>query len=308
MENTISLSCKSVADAVSEIAAVLQQHPLSYGQGMETALDEAAYLVSFVAGLPPDFNDQQAQQILTDPVREQMHSILNKRIFLRMPLAYLLGETWQAGYKFYVNQHTLIPRSPIAEMITQAFSPWLLEDKPITRILDICTGSGCLGILSALHYPDVSVDISDIDQAALRIAQKNIEFHGLENRVNVVISDVYEQLPRHQYDIIIANPPYVPQSEQPELPSEFCHEPEHALFAGEDGLEIAKRIIFGACPMLSPHGLLVLEVGQSAESLQACFPRHQFLWHEFEYGGEGVCVLTRNECEHLTQNFTEYND
>lgn len=300
MEKTILLQSESVSEAVIEITSMLQQHPISYGQGIETAVDEAAYLVSFVAGLPPDFSHAQAQCLLQKSMRMQLQEILAKRINLRIPLAYLLGETWQVGYKFFVNEHVLIPRSPIAHMIQEGFFPWLSANQEIEKILDLCTGSGCLGILLAIKYPDAKVDISDIDQAALDVANSNIQLHGLENHINAVISDVYEQLPSRQYDIITANPPYVPQSEQADLPSEFTHEPAHALFAGEDGLDIAKRIIFGASQFLAPQGLLILEVGQSAENLQACFPQHHFLWHELEYGGEGVCVLTKDECNFIT--------
>ena len=291
----------SVAEAVPEIASVLQQHPLSYGQGIETAIDEAAYLVSFVVGLPPDFDKDHAQILLDDSMRTRMQDVLSRRVFTRTPLAYLLGETWQAGHKFYVDEQVLIPRSPIALMISEGFSPWLSSKQPISRILDLCTGSGCLGILAAMHYPQAMVDISDIDDGAIKVAQKNISLHGLEKRINAVISDVYEQLPCHQYDIITANPPYVPVSEQPDLPSEFFHEPEHALFAGEDGLDIAKRIIFGASQYLSAQGLLILEVGQSANRLQAYFPHHNFMWHELEYGGEGVCILTHDECVRIVE-------
>jgi len=299
MKKTISLNSKNVVEAVTEITSVLQQYPISYGQGMKTAVDEAAYLVSFVAGLPPDFNQQHSQVLLEKSMRERLQELLVERIHSHVPLAYLLGETWQAGYKFYVNENVLIPRSPIAHMISEGFSPWLYPSRQISKILDLCTGSGCLGILSAIQYPDAEVDISDIDQKALEIANKNIQLHGLENRINAVISDVYEQLPSRQYDIITANPPYVPQSEQPDLPSEFTHEPEHALFAGEDGLDIAKRIIIGASQFLVPQGLLILEVGQSADNLQACFSQHHFLWHELEFGGECVCVLTRDECDFI---------
>ena len=301
MENSIRLTCKSVAEAVPEITSLLQRYPLSYGQGMESAVDEAAYLVSFVAGLPPDFSVEQSSTFLDHCMRERLQTILHERIFSHTPLAYLLGETWQAGYKFYVNRHVLIPRSPIALLIMQRFFPWLSEQQPVRRILDLCTGSGCLGILAALQFTEASVDISDIDRRALEVANKNISTHGLEKRINAVISDVYEQLPSAQYDIIIANPPYVPKCEQSDLPSEFSHEPEHALFAGEDGLDIAKRIIFGASQYLDSQGLLILEVGQAAGTLQHCFSQHHFLWLELEYGGEGVCVLTRDECQRMAK-------
>ena len=133
------------------------------------------------------------------------------------------------------------------------------------------------------------------------MANKNIAFHGLKSRINAVLSDVYEQLPSHQYDIIIANPPYVPESEQLDLASEFSHEPAHALFSGEEGLDVAKRIISGASQFLAPNGILVLEVGQSAQMLQAQFPHYDFMWHELEHGGEGVCVLTCDECKQIIE-------
>jgi ribosomal protein L3 glutamine methyltransferase len=301
MENSIALTCKNVAQAVHEIADLLQKYPLNYGHGIQTSTDEAAYLVSFVAGLPPDFSQQAAAQLLDQVEIDRLKALLHERIFCRIPLAYLLGETLLSGVKFFVDEHVLIPRSPIAEMIADRFFPWWSGNQPACRILDMCTGSGCLGILAALEFDRSKVDVSDIDPKALRVANKNIDFHGMESRINAVLSDVYEQLPGYQYDIIIANPPYVPVSEQSDLPSEFSHEPAHALFAGEDGLDIAKRIILGASQFLEPNGILVLEVGQSAQALQAQFPHYDFMWHELEHGGEGVCVLTCNECKQIVE-------
>ncbi len=301
MENSIALACSSVAEAVHEIADLLQKYPLNYGHGIQTSIDEAAYLVSFVAGLPPDFGEQAAAHLLDQAEVDRLQAFLHKRIFARIPLAYLLGETLLSGVKFFVDPHVLIPRSPIAEMIEDRFFPWWSDKQPARRILDLCTGSGCLGILAALEFDHSQVDVSDIDPKALRVANKNIVFHGMESRINAVLSDVYEQLPGHQYDIIVANPPYVPVSEQPDLPSEFSHEPAHALFAGEDGLDIAKRIILGASQFLEPKGILVLEVGQSAQTLQTQFPHYDFMWHELEHGGEGICVLTCEECKQIVE-------
>lgn len=301
MENPIVLACNSVADAVHEIASLLQKYPLNYGHGIQTSIDEAAYLVSFVVGLPPDFDDDSAAQLLDQAHVDRLQGLLRKRIFSRIPLAYLLGETLLSGMKFFVDEHVLIPRSPIAEMIEDRFFPWWSDKQPARRILDLCTGSGCLGILAALEFEHSQVDVSDIDSKALLVANKNIAFHQLESRINAVISDVYEQLPGHQYDIITANPPYVPASEQSDLPSEFSHEPAHALFSGEDGLDIAKRIIFGASQFLEPKGILVLEVGQSAQALQRQFPHNDFMWHELEHGGEGICVLTCDECKQIVE-------
>ena len=306
MENSIVLACKSVLEAVHEITHLLQKYPLNYGHGIQTPIDEAAYLVSFVAGLPPDFGEESVTQSLSQSEVDRLQDFLCKRIFSRIPLAYVLGETLLSGEKFYVDEHVLIPRSPIAEMIEDRFFPWWLDKQPAGRILDLCTGSGCLGILAAMEFEHSQVDVSDLDAQALQVANKNIAFHGLESRINAVLSDVYEQLPGHQYDIITANPPYVPVSEQSDLPSEFSHEPAHALFTGEDGLNIAKRIISGASQFLKPKGILVLEVGQSADALQAQFPHYDFMWHELQHGGEGICVLTYDDCKRIIEtNFIE---
>ena len=301
MDNPILLTCKTVAEAVPEIATLLQQYPLYYGHGMQTSTDEAAYLVSFVAGLPPDFESEFSTTALDQESIQQLQGYLQKRIFLRIPLAYLLGETWLSGVKFLVNDHVLIPRSPIAELISDRFYPWWPHAQTPSRILDLCTGCGCLGILAALEFDNTQVDVSDIDIQALEVAIRNIALHGLEKRIKAVHSNVYQQLPGHRYDIILTNPPYVPQSEQSDLPSEYSHEPEHALFAGQDGLDIAKRIIFGATQFLSEKGILVLEVGQSADALQQQFRQHDFMWHELEQGGEGVCVLSYQECKQIIE-------
>ena len=296
MASPISLASRCVADAVNEISTLLCEHPLHYGQGMQLPLDEAAYLVSFTVGLPPDFNVQNDNFSLTPAHLADLQTILQRRIYERMPLAYLLGKTWLSGQEFYVNEHVLIPRSPIAEMVRNRFAPWWHNDREPARVLDLCAGSGCLGILAAKQFMQARVDLSDIDNQALQVADKNIKLHCLQDRVRVLQSDVYQQLPDCQYDIIIANPPYVPQSEQSELPSEFLHEPQHALFAGSDGLDIAKQILSGASKFLASEGVLVLEVGQSASALQAHYAQFNFVWQELEFGGEGICILTYQDC------------
>ncbi len=301
MNYPVMLKSKYVSEAVTEIASALKSFPLSYGHGLECALDEAAYLVSFVAEIPPDFSEHYNRKLLDERAIERLQSFLYKRIHLRIPMAYLLGETWQMGVPFLVNQHVLIPRSPIAQMISERFSPWLSASQQVGRILDLCTGSGCLGILAALEFTAARVDVTDIDSNALDVAVKNIARHGLNGRINAIISDVYRHLPTHQYDIIIANPPYVPQAEQTDLPREFSYEPGHALFAGEDGLDIARRIIRGASRYLEPRGILVLEVGHSAAALEQCFPEYQFVWQELPDGGEGVCILTGDECSLIAE-------
>ena len=298
---SILLRCTTIQQAVDEISACLQKHPLYYGHGLESPLDEAAYLVSFVAGLPPDFSAQTGRKKVSKNQRRRMQEILEQRILLRKPLAYLLGRTWLAGQQFYVNEHVLIPRSPIAELIDSRLFPWWSSDREPERILDLCTGSGCLGILAAKQFQKAHVDISDIETTALAVAARNISLHCLEQRVTPYISDVFSQLPQRQYDIILANPPYVPVCEQPDLPSEYRHEPAHALFAGEGGLDIAEQILLNASEYLSRQGILVMEVGQSALALQQRFRQYNFIWLELERGGEGVCVLTFADCRRIAK-------
>ena len=301
VDSSILLRCTTVQQAVDEISVCLQKHPLYYGHGLESPLDEAAYLVSFVAGLPPDFSVQAGKISVSKEQRCRMQEILEQRILLRKPLAYLLGQTWLAGQKFYVNEHVLIPRSPMAELLDAHLTPWWSCDQDPEWILDLCTGSGCLGILAAKQFQKAHVDISDIDEEAINVAARNVSLHNLEERVTPYISDIFSQLPKRQYDIILANPPYVSVCEQPDLPSEYRHEPAHALFAGEDGLEIAEQILLNASEFLSHQGILVMEVGQSAPALQQQFLHHNFIWLELERGGEGVCVLTYADCRRIAK-------
>lgn len=293
------LNCKTVQEAVAEISTCLQKYPLFYGHGLESPLDEAAYLVSFIIGLPPDFCLQDEHKNISHDERCQMQAILEQRVTARKPLAYLLGQTWLAGQRFYVNEHVLVPRSPIAELIDAGFSPWWMQRHDPELILDLCTGSACLGILAAQQFKQARVDVSDIDKEALKVAARNISAHALEKRVTPYFSDIFAQLPQRQYDIILANPPYVPVCEQSDLPYEYQHEPAHALFAGEEGLDIAERILLGAAEYLSHQGILVMEVGQSAQALQRRFSQHNFIWLELERGGDGVCVLTCTECQRI---------
>ena len=291
----------TIPDLINEIKTTLEKSDLSYGHGMETALDEAAYLVSFVLRLPPDFDPYETGLSITDSQGDELAKLLQLRIEERKPLVYLLGETWLAGYKFMVNEQVLVPRSPIASLIQERFFPWWLgageSDTEPSAILDLCSGSGCLGIIAALEFPQAQVLLTDIDTKALQIAEQNIQLHQLQNRVSTVLSDVWEQIPVRQYDIILANPPYVPQREQRELPTEYQHEPAHALYSGNDGLDVTKQILASISRYLTDDGLLVLEVGESAHALEQHFAEIQFMWLALENGGEGVCVLTAQECK-----------
>jgi len=281
-----------------ESCKLLTKSNCVFGQGMQSALDEAAYLVSFVMQLPLDFCPDQENRVLTQQEIERIQDILMQRIINHQPLAYILGKTWLAGVEFIVNPNVLIPRSPIAHMVLEQCFPWVQYEQ-ISAVLDLCTGSGCLGILAAMAFPDARVDLADIDRQALAVARSNVAKHGLGSRINVICSDVYAQIPKQQYDIILANPPYVPICEQSQLPAEFRQEPQHALFSGEDGLDIVKRIIADAVEYLPSSGILILEVGQYADVLEAYYSQQPIMWHDCQDGGEGVCVLTAQQCQQM---------
>lgn len=211
----------------------------------------------------------------------------------QVPLAYLLGEAWFMGMPFNVDERVLVPRSPIGELVENGFQPWL-GDKPVERILDLCTGSGCIGIGAASVFEDASVDLSDISPDALAVAESNIDLHELRGRVRTVQSDVFANI-SGQYDIIVCNPPYVDAEDLADMPDEFHHEPAMGLAAGDDGLDIAHRIIAGAVEHLTPGGLLVVEVGNSWAALDEAYPGLPLIWLEFSNGGDGVFAITEQD-------------
>jgi ribosomal protein L3 glutamine methyltransferase len=267
---------------------------VAYGHGTDDAWDEARWLVTGALHLPFDSPDWVLDARLGAQEREHVATLLRRRVAERMPTAYLLGEAWFAGLRFRVDPSVLIPRSPIAELIAAYCEPWLDGREP-RRILDLCCGSGCIGIAAALAWPRAEVDLSDISPAALELAHENVALHGLEERVRVIESDLFEALAGEVYDLILTNPPYVDQAEMAALPAEFLHEPRLGLAAGADGLDIARRIIAAAPEHLGEKGLLVLEVGHSADALERAFPELPFLWPDFTHGGHGVALIHADE-------------
>ncbi len=281
----------TVVDVLRWSATAFSQAPLHYGHGTDNAWDEAVALVSGRLGIAADKLQFCMPARLTTAERNELVRLVERRIVHRVPLPYLVGEAWFAGQRYLAEPGVLIPRSPIGELIDCAFDPWLAQ--PPLRIVDIGTGSGCIGIACAHAFPDATVVLSDISDAALTLARRNVELHGVGDRVDVVRADVFNGLPPGTFDLIISNPPYVSAADLAVMPPEFAHEPVAALAAGDDGLTIIRRILAGAAERLSPDGLLVGEVGASAPQLLDAFPTLAFIWPELTRGGDGVFVLTR---------------
>ena len=269
---------------------------LYYGHGTDNAYDEAVFMVLRSLDIPFDVADNLLNHPLDASAIDKVVSLINERISTRKPAAYLLNEAWFAGLPFFVNEHVLVPRSPFAELIAEQFSPWCDADN-VKSILDIGTGSGCIAIASALAFPDAKVDAVDISADALAVARRNIERHELQQRVTLFESDLFDEIKDRQYDLIIANPPYVDDEDMAALPAEYQHEPVVGLHAGQDGLDIVKRILESAADHLTERGVIAVEVGNSQHALSEQYPDVPFLWLEFEHGGEGVFLFTREEVQ-----------
>ncbi|MDF3054393.1 MAG: ribosomal protein N(5)-glutamine methyltransferase [Gammaproteobacteria bacterium] len=272
---------------------------LHFGHGIDNAWDEAVFLARHALHLSPAEDDVRIADVrLLASEREDIARLFAERIRTRKPAPYLTQEAWFAGLPFYVDERVIVPRSPIAELVERTFSPWL-DKVEVSHILDLCTGSGCIAIACAVYFPEAQVDAVDISSDALAVAQKNIEDHDLLERVRLIESDVFSNVPAGQYDLIVSNPPYVDAEEMANLPPEYRQEPELALRAGGDGLDIAVRIIEKAADYLSDHGVLVMEVGSSAPALEARFPDLPLLWLTFEHGGHGVFVVNKAQLEEM---------
>ena len=273
---------------------------LSYSHGMSSPLDEAVYLVLRSLHLPVDTPDVYWNSTLTASEKEAVLGVLSRRIEERIPAAYIIKEGWFAGLQFYVDERVLIPRSPIAELVETQFSPWVNPDE-VEAILDLCTGSGCIGIACAYAFPQASVDLSDISEDALDVANINIEKHDTKQQVSAIHSDLFSALKNKQYDIIVSNPPYVDADDIEGMSDEFQHEPELGLSSGNDGLDCTRHILKQAAEHLTEEGILVLEVGNSQYALTKEFPQLPFQWLDFERGGDGVFLLTKSQ---LVDNFS----
>ena len=288
----------TLRDAVLQAATRLEDADLSYGHGTDNALDEAAWLVGHILGLASHQLDQHLDRRLTPTEREAVTRIIDARIATRKPAAYLLREAWFAGLKFYVDERVIVPRSLIGESILDGLQPWVRAER-VRRVLDLCTGSGCIAIAIAQAFPKAHVDAVDISVDALDVARINIEHYGLGQRVRPIQSDLYTALGDERYDLIVTNPPYVDSRDMAELPEEYRHEPALALASGNSGLDAILHILAEAHTYLQPNGLLVAEVGNSCVALQQHLPTVPFTWLTTSTGDESVFLLTAAE---LTQH------
>jgi len=275
---------------------------LYFGHGTDNAWDEAVALVLHALHLPHYINPSVLDARITQEQKQRIMELIELRVEKRLPVPYLTHEAWFSGMSFYVDERVLIPRSPIAELIENRFAPWINPDN-VQHILDLCTGSACIGIVCAKYFPAATVDVSDISADALEVAKMNVVQHKVENQVHLHKSDLFESLPKTKYDVIVSNPPYVSQQEMDELPNEYNHEPTLALVAGATGLDFARRILSHASDYLAPHGILIVEVGNSEIALAEAYPQVPFTWLEFERGGGGVFLLTKDQLDECGRVF-----
>ena len=289
----------TIADFIRYSFSRFNQEQLFFGHGTDNSWDEAVSLVLQLLNLPWDFDKELWSCKLTANERQDVLEALDKRIDQRIPLAYITQQAWFCDYQFYVDERVLIPRSPIAELIQNNFSPWAdFEFSAPEFILDLCTGSGCIGIACALAFEDADVDLLDISEEAIQVANKNILSFELQNRVRTIQSDGFNALNQDykgKYTLIVSNPPYVDKDDFASMPEEFKSEPELGLVSGDDGLDLVKEILAQAANYLTDDGLLVVEVGNSWVALEEAYPDFPFTWIDFEFGGHGVFVIRAEE-------------
>ena len=255
---------------------------LFFGHGCDNAFDEAVWLILHTLHLPPNVIGERLDSFLdarlTRAERVAVNSILELRVVSRQPSAYLTHEAWLGEFRFYVDERVIVPRSYFAELLAEGFSPWIDDVEEVRTALDLCTGSGCLAILMAHAFPHARIDAVDLSADALTVAERNVADYALEERVSLIESDLFAGLQGRRYDLILSNPPYVTAEAMRELPQEYRHEPQLALAAGEDGLDIVRLILARARAHLEPHGLLAVEVGHNRDIVEQAFPHLPFTW------------------------------
>lgn len=272
---------------------------LFFGHGSSNAFDEAAYLILHTLKLPLDKLDPFLDARLLPHEVGAVLKVIERRAAERLPAAYITNEAWLGGYRFYVDQRVIVPRSFIAELIPEQFSPWVNNPESVTHILELCTGSGCLPIMLADAFPNARIDAVDISADALAVARRNVEDYKLQDRIALIESDLYAEVPEKKYDIIVANPPYVNTGSMDRLPEEYRREPQIALAGGADGMDLVRKIVAGAAQRLTRKGILMLEVGNERAHAEAAFPELELTWLSTSAGDDMVFLLNADQ---LSQN------
>jgi ribosomal protein L3 glutamine methyltransferase len=286
---------RTVRDLLRFAVSRFTEARLFFGHGSASAYDEAAYLILHSLHLPPDQLDPFLDARLTATERVQVLHMIERRAIEKIPAAYLTNEAWLGDFCFYVDERVIVPRSFIAELLREQLAPWVREPDAIDSALDLCTGSGCLAILLAHAFENAAIDASDISREALEVAAKNVADYGLEHRINLARSDLFNGLARRRYDLIVSNPPYVNATSMAALPEEYRHEPRSALSSGVDGLDATRAILREAASHLTENGILIVEIGHNRAELEKNFPRTPFTWLETTAGDEFVFLLRRDE-------------
>lgn len=285
----------TVRDCLRFAVSRFNEARLFFGHGSDNAYDEAAYLILATLHLPLDRLEPFLDASLTHGELAEVVAVIRRRVRERVPAAYLTGEAWLAGHRFTVDERVIVPRSFLAELLSEQLAPWVEDADAVANVLDLCTGSGCLAILAALAFPNAQVDAADLSKDALAVAAQNVADYGMADRIDLVVSDLFAALAGRSYDLIVSNPPYVNAASVATLPPEYQAEPALALGSGEDGLDATRRILAAAKAHLNPGGVLVVEIGHNRDALEAAYPTLPFVWLDTAGGDPFVFLLRRED-------------
>jgi ribosomal protein L3 glutamine methyltransferase len=295
MYNQAKTELATLRDLIRFSVSRFSEADLFFGHGTDNAWDEAIYLLLHALHLPHDRFNEFIDARLLEEEREKALRIIERRVMERLPAAYLTNEAWIGDYRFFVDERVIIPRSHIGELLHEQLAPWINDPWAVHRILDLCTGSGCLAIIATLAFPKAKTDAVDISEDALAVTQQNVKDYALEKRVEAIRSDLFSALDAKKYDLIIANPPYVNEEAMARLPREYLKEPKIALDGGKDGLKFIRPILEGAAKHLKPKGLLVVEAGGNFDVLEKAWPNTPFIWLDTAAGSRSVFLLKRED-------------
>jgi len=285
----------TIRDWLRFTVSQFEESGIFFGHGADNSYDEAVWLILSALHLPHDTLDNFLDAVITESERKHLAHLIEQRITKRTPTAYLLREAWLRGYKFYVDERVIVPRSFIAELLEDGFQPWVEYPELVTTAVDICTGSGCLGVLLADAFPDAQIDVVDISPDAIAVTNINIANYGLQNRITAIESDMFTALAGKKYDVIISNPPYVDAPSMAQLPAEYRNEPQIALGSGVAGLDHTHTILREATHYLNDHGILVVEIGHNRDALLEAYPNLPFTWLQTSSGNQFVFLLTKEQ-------------